>query len=66
MSQEDDKPRWSFTWLLRIQRTGRPRPELETPRDAPWYGHWVLWLLCAIVAAEFIVLVLLDVLPIGR
>lgn len=61
----DHRPRWSFTWLLRIQRTGRPHREpMENESAKIEKSHRVLLLiLLAVVGAETIILVLLDVLP---
>jgi len=61
-----DRPRWSFTWLLRFQRTGRNRP--APPPDGGRGGlitHWVFWVLLAIIGLEAIALVWLDVLPLN-
>lgn len=41
----DDRPRWSFNWLLRIQRTGRDRRERaadDAAREGRTIGRWVL------------------------
>lgn len=66
--QPPDRPRWSITWLLRIQRTGRRRDrELDADGAKLERNHRVLLvLLIAVVGAETIILVLLDVLPLPR
>lgn len=55
----DPPPRWSFTWLLRIQRTARP-PSLPRGRSGPGL---LTWLLAAIVVVGLVVLTVLDFVP---
>ena len=60
-----ERPRWSFTWLVRLQRVGRNKPtELQQEGAKIQRNHTLLLvILVAVVGAETIVLVLLDVLP---
>lgn len=61
-----DRPRWSFTWLLRIQRIGRDRAlRREAEGGQSLLTHWLFWVLLAVVGLEAIALVLLDVLPLN-
>jgi hypothetical protein len=67
MSEPGERPRWSFTWLLRIQRTGRNRREgvggadqTVTPRLRRWI---IVAIIGGIVLAEVIFGIWLGILP---
>lgn len=67
MEEPDERPRWSFTWLLRIQRTGRNRrpagaedSQTVTPRLRRWI---IVAIIGGIVIAEVIFGVWLGILP---
>ena len=61
-----ERPRWSFTWLLRIQRTGRNRAVTSgdsatmTPRARRWLIAAVIF---GIIIAEVIFGIWLGILP---
>ena len=62
---KDERPRWSITWLLRIQRTGRNR-RAEGP-DAPnpsgrWF-RWFSWGVLLLLLIEVAVGVWLGLIP---
>jgi len=64
MSEPGDRPRWSFTWLLRIQRTGRARPPVD-PNAPQVSGFWkaVPWIIMLALGIEIAIGVWLDILP---
>jgi hypothetical protein len=60
-----ERPRWSVTWLLRIQRTGRHRPT-PRPDDTPqprlvW--RVLPWVVLGALIIEVAILVWLEVIP---
>jgi hypothetical protein len=62
----DDRPRWSVTWLLRIQRTGRqrrkPRPTIPHGNGGSGF-QWFSWGVVALLTIVVAVLVWIDVIP---
>jgi hypothetical protein len=65
-----DRPRWSFTWLLRIQRTGRSKAppvgsDGMTPNERRMVGASRLfpWAVILLLLLEVGLLVWLGVLP---
>lgn len=49
-----DRPRWSITWLLKVQRVGRDRREryADRRRDDSLGFRWFMWLVVALLAVE--------------
>lgn len=63
---DGERPRWSITWLLRIQRTGRDRREPPAGSDVPQPRMvWKIlpWIVLGALIVEVAILVWLDVLP---
>jgi hypothetical protein len=62
--QPGERPKWSFTWLLRIQRTGRNRAPVadDGPRVT---GFWkaVPWIVMLVLGIEIAVGVWMGLLP---
>jgi hypothetical protein len=47
----DDRPRWSITWLFRVQRIGRDRsPDGPPSRFDRWFPWAVILLLMVFIA----------------
>jgi cytoskeletal protein RodZ len=63
----DDRPRWSITWLLRIQRTGRqrrkPRPTASGNGSGGTGFQWFSWSVLAFLVIEVAILVWQGFLP---
>ena len=59
-----ERPKWSFTWLLRVQRVGRTRPP-DAPPDSPGrsFARWFPWAVVLLLIIQVSVLVWLGVLP---
>jgi hypothetical protein len=58
---DDDRPKWSITWLFRVQRIGRNRAGQP---DAPMRGgHWFSWSVLLLLLVEIAVLVWLGIIP---
>ncbi len=63
---ERERPRWSFTWLVRVQRTGRNRRELSAGDEQRSGRLWraALWLaVIAVLLVEVWLGIILGVLP---
>ena len=66
--EPDERPRWSFTWLMRVQRVGRSRPiqplagDEETPKPST-FMKLVPWIIMGALGVEVAIGVWLDLLP---
>jgi hypothetical protein len=62
-----ERPKWSITWLLRIQRTGRNKlpPAGMTRGDQRWIAMSRLfqWVVVGMLVVEIALLVWIGVLP---
>jgi hypothetical protein len=59
-----ERPKWSVTWLLRVQRIGRNRiPQNTDPTTRSGFGRFFPWVVVLILLIEVGVLVWLGVLP---
>jgi hypothetical protein len=59
----DDRPRWSITWLFRLQREGR-RPQVDGDTPAPSLLWKALpWLVLLALLVEVAIGVWLGLLP---
>jgi hypothetical protein len=63
-----ERPKWSITWLLRIQRVGRNRPtyremDAEPPFHKSMAFKWFAWSIVLLLAIEVAIGVWLGVLP---
>jgi hypothetical protein len=56
----DDRPKWSITWLFRIQRSGRTDADGDTNGRA---RHWFSWAVLLLLLVEVGVLVWLGIIP---
>lgn len=67
MVAPDDRPRWSVTWLLRVQRTGRQRRKPRPTGSGNGKGgsgfQWFSWIVLAFFVAEVAFLVWQGFLP---
>jgi hypothetical protein len=67
--QPGERPRWSFTWLLRIQRVGRNRRVETSLTDADgepkMTAFWkaVPWIILLALGVEIAIGVWLDLIP---
>jgi hypothetical protein len=61
--EEGERPRWSFTWLLRVQRTGRNRPPDGGDGPGRNFSRWFPWAVVLLLIVQVTVLVWLGVLP---
>ena len=58
-----ERPRWSFTWLLRVQRTGRNRPPGDDSPQPGGFSRLFPWAVLLLLLIEVGLLVWLGVLP---
>lgn len=65
MPEDEEPPRWSLTWLFRVQRTGRTRRAVDdddVPRPRTFWKA-VPWIIMLALAIEIAIGVWLDLLP---
>jgi hypothetical protein len=55
-----ERPKWSVTWLFRVQRVGRNRP---LNGSAQGFSRWFPWAVLLFLAIEIALLVWIGVLP---
>ena len=61
MTPPDDRPKWSITWLFRVQRVGRNRADrVVSPMRG---GRWFPWSVLCLLLIEIAVLVWLGIIP---
>lgn len=59
-----DRPRWSFTWLLRVQRVGRNRRSLGDGPNGARTTRWVVYVvLGGVILIEVAFGLWLGILP---
>jgi hypothetical protein len=60
----DDRPGWSITWLLRIQRRARTKPRPTPANGKSGTGfQWFSWGVVALLTIVVALLVWIGVLP---
>lgn len=60
---DPERPRWSFTWMLRIQRVGRNRRLEGDGSKEPVFRWWATLIVVLLLIVETATLVWLGVLP---
>lgn len=62
MPAEDERPKWSVTWLFRIQRIGRKEPRPASEKSGTGF-QWFSWIVLALLVVEVGILVWQGFLP---
>jgi len=62
--QPDRRPKWSVTWLFRVQRVGREKPRpISGDGGGAGFKGWFPWAVLLMLGLEIGVLVWLGIIP---